>query len=218
MQPTAPIITTEPAAAITPAPEPAINDDYWFKYSREIVSSSLAACDAAAAKLQSYAIWLWTIYTAGAGIGFTLAAKDMPLGAKILIAIPSGLLICVYWSTVWVQMPVLTKFDPVSPTQIERSYAHALIEKRKRLNRTSFLGAAAGLSVVVCLGFATTNPPKQPNAKFGPSNIGSITNEQQRIVLSGNFGDSKSVNVLLTWIDSGKTSEQPVTGLTPLDG
>src|ERR1700687_480376 len=116
-------------------PQPKIDDQYWFNFSETLVSKALDARDQAAAKLQTFALWLWGIYTTLAAIGFTLAAKNLSVADTATIASASGALIVVYWLTIWVQMPKLVGFEPRSPDDImKKAYAANVRAKQWRLN------------------------------------------------------------------------------------
>lgn len=144
--------------------KPKIDDAYWFKLSEDMVSKASEARDLAAGKLQSMALWLWGIFTPGAGIGFPLAGKVLPFEAKVLIVAASAALIAVYWATVWVQMPVSIKFDPRSPTQIKRAYVQGANEKGKRLQIALGLSLIAAMLVTVALVVASMSKEQKAGA------------------------------------------------------
>ena len=81
-------------------------------------------------------------------MGFALSAKSLELVPTLLIALASGLLIAVYWLTVWGQMPVSYEFDPRSPDEIIDAHHNVLSTKDRRL------GYALGLSVVAAIAVA----------------------------------------------------------------
>ena len=105
---------------------PEVDDQYWLKYSKAPADSALEKRDEAAAKAQNLAVWLWGIYTAYAAVGFVLSGKQLSILSVVLIASASAFLIAVYWATVWVQMPIPTRFDPRSPSEIREAYANAV--------------------------------------------------------------------------------------------
>lgn len=129
-------------------PRPAIGDQYWFDFSKSLVDSAITRREAAAEALQKLVVWLWGIYTAAASVGFALSGKELTFGMTLLIALPSALLVLVYWGTVWVQMPRLVSFDPRSPTEIEQTHVAMVKDKdwRLRLTLLSSVATAAAVS------------------------------------------------------------------------
>jgi hypothetical protein len=139
------------------APRPKVDDAYWFAVSEDLVTKSLGAHEAAAAKLQKLVVWLWGIYTTYAAVGIALAGKSLPLWAALLIALASAALIGVYWGTFWVQAPVAKyEFDPRSPDDIRYAFTGILEEKRRRFNLTLAGSVIAASMVVVALVIAST--------------------------------------------------------------
>jgi hypothetical protein len=138
---------------------PKINDQYWFDYSQKVVDKAIESRDQAGAKLQTLAVWLWSIYTAAAGIGIVLTRKNLSLEATALIALGSVGIISVYWAAVWVQMPVVSNFDPRSPDEIQASYALAVREKQRRLQWALGLGGVASSIVAMAIVTAAVGKP-----------------------------------------------------------
>src|ERR1700691_514030 len=130
---------------------PKVDARYWFNYSEGIVTKALDGRDQAAAKIQNLVIWLWLVYTTYTAVGFALSTKQIPAGIKVMIALTSMALVGVYWVTVWVQMPIVVRFDPRSPTDIAAAYTMALRSKAKRLEITLILSLVAAASLVVSL-------------------------------------------------------------------
>jgi hypothetical protein len=114
--------------------------------------------------LQKLVVWLWGIYTAGAAVGFALSGKELEFWPTFVIAIPSGLLILVYWGTVWVQMPKLVAFDPRSPTEIEQAYSDILLTKNRRLGLTLLLSVVTAVMVSVGLVVASVDESADSDA------------------------------------------------------
>lgn len=121
--------------AATP-PSPKVDDAYWFELSEDLVTKSLGRHEAAAEKIQNLVLWLWTIYTASAGVGTALAGKDLPLWVLFIVALASAALIAVYVGTVWVQAPIGTKFDPRSPDEISYAFGSILAKRQERFQIT----------------------------------------------------------------------------------
>jgi len=139
--------------------KPKVDDQYWFTFSEQLVGKSVPTLDENAGRIQSLVIWLWGIYTASAAVGFVLASQKLPPIASGLIALPSVLLILVYWGSVWVQSCVSVSFDPRSPTEIRRAYARVVEVKRKRLNITLLFAFLAATSVGTALVAASMTKP-----------------------------------------------------------
>jgi hypothetical protein len=161
--------------------KPRIDDQYWFDYSLILVTKASDSLDQAAAKIQTFSLWLWGIYTTLATVGFALAGKDLPWVDSVLIASTSILIIAVYWATVWVQTPLLSKFDPRSPNQIRNAYVTTITQKSTRLKFTQALSGVAGGMVAISLITASVS---KPAAKFEPDFAAAITNNNGTGILS----------------------------------
>src|ERR1044071_644190 len=124
---------------------PAIDDAYWFAYSKEIIEKSVGTLNDQAAKLQNLIGWLWGIYTASAAVGLTLAKASYPVLPTVLIASPSLILVFAYWSAVDAQRGVDVEFDPRSPTEIKQAYLYTVGQKKKRFTKARCWSIAAGI-------------------------------------------------------------------------
>ena len=116
-------------------PTPKVNDQYWFDWSKAVLSTSIRQRDKAAAKLQNLAVWLWGIYTASAAVGFSLSGKDLSIASTLLIALGSAGIISVYCASAWVQSPKFTEFDPRAPDEIRSAYSQILVSKQGQSRR-----------------------------------------------------------------------------------
>jgi len=130
---------------------PAIDDAYWFAYSKTIVEKSIASRNDQSAKLQNMIGWLWTIYTASAVVGLNLGKANYSFGVTLAIAFPSVILIFAYWSAVNAQSPVDLEFDPRSPTEIREAYIYAVGQKRRQFFWARFWSIVAGFFVAIVL-------------------------------------------------------------------
>lgn len=136
----------------TPEPiKPAIDDQYWFDYSKKRIDSASSSRNDAAAKLQTLIVWLWGIYTAGAAVGMSLAKASYHFLTIVIIALPSLLLIAAYWIAMWVQMPISAAFDPRIPEDIKSAYLEDVNSKSWRLHIAIFLSFLAALLVALAL-------------------------------------------------------------------
>ncbi len=112
---------------------PVLDDAYWFAYSKDIVEKAVASRNEQAARFQTFIVWLWGIYTASAAVSLTLGKENLPLYAKVFIALPSLILILAYWSAVQAQTPPYVRFDPRSPTEIMAAYDEQVRQKENLL-------------------------------------------------------------------------------------
>jgi hypothetical protein len=143
-------------------PTPLVDDSFWFGYSKTFVEGSAERRDKAAEVLQKLVLWLWGIYTASTAIGFGLAGKELSFWSTVLIATASGVLILVYWGTVWVQVPSTYGFDPRSPTDIERTHSRIVRSKSRRLAFTLLMSVVAAVFVSVAIVVASVSKPLKP--------------------------------------------------------
>jgi len=182
---------------------PAIDDAYWFAYSKEIIEKSLGSRNDQAAKLQNLIAWLWGIYTASAAVGLSLGKANYSILTTVLIAFPSLILILAYWSAVDAQSPVDVEFDPRSPTEIKQAYIHAVDQKKKQLTRARRWSIAAGLFVAIAL-FAGSFGKQSVSPEFGAVKKGSWVTVWGRgiacevVTISISANDSESANIIKT--------------------
>jgi len=191
---------------------PKVGDQYWLNYAETIVNSGVEKRDKAASTIQTFAAWLWGIYTASAAVGFVLAGKDLAFWPTLIIAMGSVSLIAVYWGTVWVQMPVPVEFDPRSPDDIIRVYVTNVVNKGRRLNITLGLSVLATLAVSAALVAASM---ARPNKSVGPSFSATLTTQDGARVLSvtGYIGKAKSTNMRISPVSSGAAENEIQTGI-----
>lgn len=181
----------------TTTPKPAINDAFWFKYSESFVNSGVENYHQGAAKIQSFILWLWGIHTTLVTVGVSLAGKSIPLYAKLLMVAASVLLICVYWATVWVQIPSkkLVKFDPRRPDQIRLAYNQIIKNKSTRLAITSGLSIFAALAVGLSVVLASVFDDKPMSAPQLNAALISEKGKKSKIMLTASVGKAKKVVV-----------------------
>lgn len=174
--------------------KPKIDDGYWFTLSETLISKASENREQAASRLQNLIIWLWGIYTASATVGFALSGKALSFWPTVLIAGASASLIAVYWSTVWVQMPILCEFDPRSPTEIKEAYKHGAVAKDHRLKLTIFLSVLAAFMVSLALITASVSKEQKPTV---PPFIVSLHPKADKRILSitALVGPTKTVTV-----------------------
>lgn len=148
-------------------PGPKINDDFWFSFSEGYVNRAQETQEKAAEKLQNLVLWLWGIYTTFTAIGFALAQKGLDFWPTLLISAASASLIAVYWSAVWVSVPLFVEFDPRSPTEIAKAYGDSTRKRAERLKFTVILSIAA--IFLVSLSLMVASVAKEPKAPKPPA-------------------------------------------------
>ena len=197
--------------------KPLVDDQYWFDYSKKIVDQSADSLDQAAAKIQTLVIWLWGIYTGFAAIGFTLANKTLPWYSTLLIASTSVLLIAVYWSTVWVQLPVSLSMDPRSPTEIRRVYVALIKIKRARLKLTQFLSGISAAMVAVSLIIASMSRGAVQDEDDFSASVTTVKNEHILALTAKNKSADKVI-VSIDPLDLHSGTSQQTAILLPTKG
>ncbi|MBI4965024.1 MAG: hypothetical protein HY913_17245 [Desulfomonile tiedjei] len=185
--------------------EPKIDDRYWFTYSEKLIGKAQESRDQAAEKIQKLVIWLWGIYTAGAAVGFALSGKALSLWPTILIAAASAFLIAVYWGTIWVQVPVVAKFDPRAPADIREAYNACVVAKAWRLKVTLFLSVLAAFMVSLALIVASVSEGQKPAVHEFAATI-HPDGDKRTLSITGAVGKTKKVKVLVQPVVSGKES------------
>jgi hypothetical protein len=197
---------------------PLIDDRYWFEYSKALIDSSVERRDQAAAALQKLVTWLWGIYTASAAVGFGLVEYDLGFQSTFLVAVASGLLIIVYWGTVWVQMPTIVGFDPRSPTEIETAHAQIIRSKNRRLVFTLVMSVLAAVMVSVTLVVASVDKSKKSAAPDFQAVL-SQDKDERVLALTAWVGEAPIVQVDVTpFANSGEALEVSRLRLIPVEG
>jgi len=198
-------------------PTPTVNDSYWFDYSKKFVDGSVERRDKAADALQKLVVWLWGIYTASAAVGFGLAGKELDFWSTILIATASGLLILVYWGTVWVQVPMTYGFDPRSPTEIENTHSRIVLSKSRRLAFTLFMSVVAAVFVSIAIVVASVSKSQKPThtdlrAALSPDGA------EQVLSLTAQVGDTPAAKLDVTALSkAGAELEKTSLRLIPTE-
>lgn len=184
---------------------PKIDNRYWFAYSETLVGKAQESRDQAAEKLQKLVAWLWGIYTAGAAVGFALSGKTLSLWPTVVIAAASAFLIAVYWCTIWVQVPVVAKFDPRSPGDIREAYNACVVAKNRRLKITLFLSVLAAFMVSLALLVASVSQGQKSEVQAFAATI-HADGDKRTLSITGEVGKTKKVKVHVQPIISGKES------------
>lgn len=193
------LINTEALSKMADPVKPAVNAQYWFDISKQMVGNATSSRNDAASKLQSAIVWLWSIYTAGAAIGIALSGKAFSLPVTLLIASPSAMLIAAYWVALWVLMPSDLHFDPKIPVDIKRAYLEGLRAKKWKLKLAEALSFVSAFLVAVAL-FVASMSKVEP-----PANLqGSLYTRDQKhqVAVSGHFPKDTKVLLRITPIDA----------------
>ena len=185
------------------AARPSIDDEFWFNWSKSHIEGALERRQQAFAKLQNLVLWLRGIYTSFAAVGFTLSNKSLDLWPAILIALASGLLIAVYWATVWGQLPVSTKFDPRSPTDIQRAHHTSISTKDHRLRIALGMSVIAAVAVAVALVVAGT---ARSNTTPYLETSGEVVNDQLQLAVTAVV--KPKTDVVLAVLSAPGTAEE----------
>jgi hypothetical protein len=196
------------------APRPAIGDQYWFEFSRTLVDGAVSRRETAADALQKLVVWLWGIYTAAVSVGFALSGKQLDLGTTVFLALPSALLILVYWGTVWVQMPRLVAFDPRSPTEIEQAHAAIIRSKDRRLTFTLLLSViTAGLVSLGLVVAAAGRPSTFVPPVFTPVLV--RDQDSTRVAVTALVGQATRADLRVTATGAGTARGTTLAVLVP---
>lgn len=144
--------------------KPLVDDAYWFEYSKKMVDQGGQKSEEIVKKFQTLVAWLWPIYTAGAAVGFPLADKNLSPAVTLLIVSASAAMILVYWLTVWIQVPLLVKFDARSPTQIREAASRISKTRNRRALITAGVSLVAAMLVALSLALASLSPSSSGQA------------------------------------------------------
>jgi len=143
--------------------KPAIDKQFWFDLSKEMVEGAASKRNEAAVKLQKFIVWLWGIYTASAAVGIALSKTSYSLPVIILIASPSTILIFAYWLALWVQMPVPARFDRRIPAEIRDAHKKGVKTKSRKLKCAIVLSLISAVLVSLALIAASLSKQAVPH-------------------------------------------------------
>ena len=178
---------------VSDKPKP-IDDEFWFKYSKEIVDNAANKRDEVASKLQEGIKWLWIIYTAAATVGIALAKESYPIWTVIIIALPSFFLIVAYWLAAWVHLPERGMFHAEIPEEIKDVHERWIGVKSQRLRAAFIVFVLAALMVSFAIGVASISK-QSPEYSFKASSY-MTENGEEIIDIFGNLPGE--IRVLVT--------------------
>lgn len=212
----APPLAVTPAAPLAVPPTvPLVNDAYWFGFSKSLIDSALKSRDDAAATLQVFVGWLWTVYTAGAVVGINVGKLSLGFWPSVLIGSPVIALIAVYWMTIWVRIPEVIEFDPRLPKDIERAYNHNIKEKQGRLHRTLVWTAFAGALAATAIVYASVASSTAQTARL---NVQVIREGDTHVIyVSGNAPEIAHVLLTVYQYDGKQRGERLASEDVPTD-
>jgi hypothetical protein len=130
-------------------PAPKIDDQYWFDMSERLVSSAREARDIAAQKLQTFAGWAWTAFIAATAFGTGIGKTGLSEWQAVFVALTGGLLVVLYWTAGWAQIPDMLQFDPRSPDEIKAAYQQDIRQRVSRLRIAMFIAFVATALIAV---------------------------------------------------------------------
>jgi hypothetical protein len=134
-----------------PPSEIMVGDRFWLAYAQELVLGAVKGPEKRAEQLAVGIGWFWTVYSAAALVVVTVASARPPLPLRLMIAVPSVVLILAYWMASRVRRVNLVEFDPRIPDEIEAAHLAAVREKIRALSWAERLTTLAALSVVAAL-------------------------------------------------------------------
>lgn len=114
--------------------KPAIDDQFWFDRSAEMVKDASKNLDVWADRVRDMIVWAFGLYTAASILTVEFRKID-ETWVLIILAFPYLIAILVYWQTQAAQLPIDLSFHEASPTQIKKAYTDAYEKKSKAVNR-----------------------------------------------------------------------------------
>jgi hypothetical protein len=172
-----------------------VDDRYWLKRATVFFDAAISSRQEAAGRLVTATGWFWTVYTAVAIVGSSLANRQLELWATLLVALPILLLVAAYLVCLRATMPYDGLTRPADPKAVEESYRAALAEKKKHL-RQAFLatGIAAGFVLIAALTVALSPPEPIGDVTVAVES----TDSGVDIMLDGEFAPDQEVVVTVT--------------------
>jgi hypothetical protein len=174
-----------------------VDDFYWLEYSKNTISNTITSINEAASKLEKMTLWFWGIYTASFTIGITINLISAPILVLILLASPIVTLILTYWLCNWVQLPVISDFNPQIPEEIKHSFNRAARIKNIRLKITlftTFLSALLLSSALFSLAFVKKKENLQVNFAYDKT--------KNKVIIDGIFPTKADIHIEADSIDN----------------
>ncbi len=167
------------------APEPKVNDAYWFEFAKTQADAALSNRDTAAEKLQELVKWLWPLYTAAAGVAVLFSNRVLSPRHVVLVAAAGVSLILVYWAATWVQVPKLISADPRKPDELREGFSTLVKSKHRRLMLALVLSTlAAGLVAASLAVTAGGREASEPGELEAPHLAGALVRDDDATVLA----------------------------------
>lgn len=176
-----------------------VNDQYWLEYAKKTIENAITSINEAAARLEKMILWFWAVYTATFTIGVSTKALNAPFYILALLSSPILILIINYWFCNWVQMPVISEFNPIIPEEIRNSYNRSVGIKNFRYKVTLYLTLFSALTLASSLFLYSTTTKKEKNY----INIEYISNEKL-ILIEAIVEPKTPVKILIDTINSVK--------------
>lgn len=177
-----------------PAAEPKVTDQYWFDYSKHLITTAISKREKAAENLRKLVFWLWGIYTASSAVGLTVTDKILSPWTAVVVALASTSLIAVYWATTWIQMPNVVAFDPRSPSEIETVHNNRVTSMDNRLWVTIVLSLISAILVSLSIVMVSVGQRNRPSTShFKASVIETV--DGRTLALTGHVGTAQEATL-----------------------
>jgi hypothetical protein len=180
-----------------------VDDEYWLKYAKTSIESSITSRNQGAAKLETMVLWFWGLYTASFTIGVSINLIEASVPVLILLASPVVLLIFSYWFCVLAQLPVNAEFDANIPFEIKEAYNSGLKVKNTRFKialASTFVSALLLGTALFSLSFVHKKDHYAITASF--------SDKKDVIIISGTLPKN---TIVKTTIDSVANSKSKKT-------
>lgn len=128
-----------------------VGERFWLARGRDMLLGAANSGELAAQQLMAVIGWFWTAYTAAALVGVALADRTVKAWEAVLLALPGVLLVVAYAVAAWAAMPIIVRFDPRVPFEIEEAHLAGVACSRRRLTASLVATGVAALSVAAAI-------------------------------------------------------------------
>lgn len=166
-------------------------DEFWLSVGTELIKSRVTRIDTTAEKFITGIAWFWSIYTASALAGVSLANRTLSTWQLIVAGVPSVVLMIAYLLALYALMPVYQSFDPRLPEDIRAKEDDRTHKKKARLRNTGIATVLAAASVATAIGVVLSAPEAGPttlNSEFRNA----ASEDPTALLFSGRVAGAKS--------------------------